>query len=125
MLAGLLSGIALLLSCVGVYGVLSYSVAQRTSEIGVRMAIGADRNEIMKIVLADGFRPVIAGVAGGLSLSLVVTHLVARLLFEVEPGDPENYALILLIVILVSALAALLPARRAMKVDPLTALRCE
>ena len=125
LLAGLLSSIALLLACVGIYGVLSYSVAQRTSEIGVRMAIGAGRVQMMKMVLADGVAPVLAGLAGGFSLSLVVTHLLARLLFGVEPRDPANYALILFIVLVVSALAALLPARRALKVDPLTALRCE
>ena len=125
LLASLLSAIALLLACIGIYGVLSYSVAQRTSEIGVRMAMGASRLHVMKMVLADGFAPVLAGLAGGFSLSLVVSRLLARLLFGVKPGDPANYALILFLVILVSALAALLPARRAMKVDPLTALRCE
>ena len=125
LLATLLSAIALLLACVGIYGVLSYSVAQRTSEIGLRMAMGASRLHVMKMVLADGFAPVLAGLAAGLSLSLVVARLLARLLFGVQPGDPANYALILLIVIFVSALAALLPARRAMQVDPLTALRCE
>ena len=125
LLASLLSAIALLLACIGMYGVLSYSVAQRTSEIGVRMAIGASRLHVMKMVLADGFTPVLAGLAGGFLLSLVVTRLLARLLFGVKPGDPANYALILFIVILLSALAALLPARRAMKIDPLMALRCE
>ena len=125
LLAGLLSAIALLLACVGIYGVLSYSVAQRTSEIGVRMAIGAGRMQVMRMVLADGFVPVLAGLAAGFTLSLIVTRLVARLLFGVKPGDPANYALILTIVVAVSALAALLPARRAMKVDPWAALRCE
>jgi putative ABC transport system permease protein len=125
LLASLLSAIALLLACVGIYGVLSYSVAQRTNEIGVRMAIGACRLHVMKMVLADGFAPVLAGLAGGFSLSLIVTRLLSRLLFGVKPGDPANYGLILLIVIVVSALAALLPARRAMNVDPRTALRCE
>ena len=125
MLAALLSAIALLLACVGIYGVLSYSVAQRTSEIGVRMAIGAGRTQVMKMVLTDGFMPVLAGLAGGFLLSFIVTRQLARLLFGVKPGDPANYALILLAVTIVSALAALLPARRAMKVDPLTALRCE
>lgn len=125
LLATLLSATALLLACVGIYGVLSYSVAQRTSEIGVRMAIGAGRLQVMKMVLADGMTPVLAGVAGGFLLSLIVTRLLTRLLFGVKPEDPVNYALILFIVIFVSVLAALLPARRAMKMDPLTALRCE
>ena len=125
LLATLLSAIALLLACVGIYGVLSYSVAQRTSEIGVRMAIGAGRFEVMKMVLADGFAAVTVGMGTGLVLSLIVTRLLTRLLFGVKPGDPINYALILFTLTLVSALAALLPARRAMKVDPLAALRCE
>jgi putative ABC transport system permease protein len=105
--------------------VLSYSVAQRTSEIGVRMAIGAGRLQVMGMVLADGLAPVLAGLAGGFTLSLIVTRLLARLLFGVKPSDASNYALILPIVLSVSALAALLPAWRAMKVDPLAALRCE
>ena len=125
LLASLLSAIALLLACVGIYGVLSYSVAQRTKEIGVRMAIGARRLQVMRMVLAEGFAQVLAGLAAGFALSLVVTPLLSRLLFGVKPGDPANHGFILLIVIVVSALAALLPARRAMKVDPLTALRCE
>lgn len=125
LLASLLSAIALLLACVGIYGVLSYSVAQRRSEIGVRMAIGAGRAEVLKMVLIDGLAPVLAGLVAGLLLSLIVTRVLARLLFGVKPGDPVNYLLILFILAVVSTLAALLPARRAMKVDPLTALRCE
>jgi putative ABC transport system permease protein len=125
LLATLLSSVALLLACVGIYGVLSYAVAQRTGEIGVRMAMGAGRLQVMKMILGDGLAPVLAGLAGGLSLSLAVTHLLTRLLFGVKPRDPANYALILFILILVSTVAAFLPARRAMKIDPLTALRCE
>lgn len=125
LLASLLSAIGLLLACVGIYGVLSYSVAQRTNEIGLRMAIGASRLHVMNMVLTDGFAQVLAGLACGFALSLIVTRLLSRLLYGVKPGDPANYALILFIVVVVSALAALLPARRAMKVDPLTALRFE
>ena len=125
LLATLLSAIGLLLACVGIYGVLSFSVAQRRSEIGVRMAIGAGRGEVMKMVITDGLTPVIAGLLGGVAMSLIVTRLLARLLFGVKPGDPANYVLILSLLLLVSTLAALFPARRAMKVDPLTALRCE
>jgi predicted permease len=125
LLATLLSAIALLLASIGIYGVLSYSVAQRTMEIGIRMAIGAHRAHVMKMILADGFAWVLPGVLGGVLLSLLVTPLLERLLFGVKPGNPENYALILAVVLLVSALAAFLPARRAMKIDPLTALRYE
>jgi len=125
LLATLLSAIALLLACIGVYGVLSYSVARRTSEIGIRMAIGAHRAHVMRMVLADGLASVLLGVAGGFSLSLVLTPLLAHRLFGVKPGSPANYAMILILVLLVSTLAAYLPARRAMKIDPLGALRYE
>ncbi len=125
LLAILLSAIGLLLACIGVYGVLSYSVAKRTGEIGIRMAIGAHRADVMKMVLADGFASVLVGLAGGFSLSLVLTPLLARMLFGVKPGSPANYVIILVLVLLVSAFAAFLPARRAMNIDPLTALRYE
>jgi len=125
LLAMSLSSVALLLACIGIYGVLSYSVAQRTSEIGIRMAIGAGRSDVMRMVLADGFASVLLGLTVGFLLSLVLTPLVAGLLFGVKPGDPENYAMILVVVLLVSALASFLPARRAMRIDPLMALRHE
>ena len=123
LLATLLSGIALLLAGIGIYGVLSYSVAQRTSEIGIRMAIGAHRAQVMRMVLVDGFSAVLLGIAGGFLLSLVVTPLLAGLLFGVRPGSPANYVLILVLVLVVSVFAAVIPALRAMKIDPLTALR--
>jgi ABC-type antimicrobial peptide transport system permease subunit len=125
LIATLLSTIALLLACAGIYGVLSYSVAQRTSEIGVRMAIGAGRMQVMTMVLADGFVPMLTGLAGGFALSFFVTRLLNRLLFGVKPDDASNYALVLVTMAFVSGMAAILPARRAMHVDPLTALRCE
>ncbi len=125
LIAGLLSAIALLLACIGIYGVLSYSVAQRTSEIGVRLAIGASRVRVMRMVFADGFASVLLGLASGFLLSLVLMPLLARLLFGVKPGNPANYAIIMVVVLLVSAFAAFLPARRAMNIDPVTALRYE
>jgi putative ABC transport system permease protein len=125
LLATLLSVIALLLACIGIYGVLSYSVAQRTVEIGIRMAIGAHRTHVMKMVLADGIAWVLPGLAAGFVLSLAVGPLLARLLYGVKPGNAENYLLILALVVFLSAIAAFLPARRAMKIEPLTALRYE
>jgi putative ABC transport system permease protein len=125
LLATLLSGLALVLASIGIYGVLSYSVAQRTTEIGIRMAIGAPRSQVMRMILADGFAWVLPGLAAGFVLSLFVTPLLAHLLFGVQPGNAANYILILVGVLIVCALAAFLPARRAMKIDPLTALRYE
>jgi putative ABC transport system permease protein len=125
LLATLLAATALVLALVGMYGVLSYLVAQRTSEIGIRMAIGADRGHILRMVLIDGLASVATGVAGGLLLSFLLTPLLARLLFGVKPGSLLNYAIILIIVLIVTAFAAFVPARRAMRVDPATSLRYE
>jgi putative ABC transport system permease protein len=125
LLATLLSVLALLLASIGIYGVLSYSVAQRTMEIGIRIAVGAPRAQVMQMILADGFAWVLPGLVAGFLLSLLVAPLLTRLLFGVAPGNAANYAVIFAVVVLVSALAAFLPARRAMNLDPLTALRDE
>jgi putative ABC transport system permease protein len=125
LLATLLSAIALILATSGIYGVLSYSVAQRTTEIGIRMAIGAPRAQVLRMILADGFAWILPGLLAGFLLCLVVTPLLAHLLYGVEPTNLANYAVMLIGVLVVSALAAFLPARRAMKIDPLTALRYE
>ena len=124
LLATLLCVIALVLATSGIYGVL-YSVAQRTTEIGIRMAIGAPRAQILRMILADGFAWVLPGLVGGFLLCFAVTPLLAHLLYGVQPNDIANYAVMLIGVLAVSALAAFLPARRAMKIDPLTALRYE
>jgi putative ABC transport system permease protein len=89
------------------------------------MAIGAHRSHVLRMILKDGLAWVLPGLAAGFLLSLAVTPLLARLLFQVQPGSPANYALIFLVVLSVSVLAAYLPARRAMNIDPLTALRYE
>jgi predicted permease len=125
LLATLLSVIALVLATSGIYGVLSYSVAQRTTEIGIRMAIGAPRARVLRMILADGFAWILPGLFAGFLLCLAVTPLLAHLLYGVEPTNLANYALMLIGVLIVSAFAAFLPARRAMKIDPLTALRYE
>ena len=125
LLATLLSSIALVLATSGIYGVLSYSVAQRTTEIGIRMAIGAPRTLILRMILGDGFACVIPGLLGGFALSLVIAPLLGKLLYRVQPVNLANYAVMFLGVLALSALAAFLPARRAMKIDPLTALRYE
>lgn len=125
LLASVLSGVALLLACVGVYGVLSYSVTQRTTEIGIRMAIGAQRAQVVRMVLVDGLLTVFLGIACGLLLSLELMPLLSGLLFGVRPSSPVNYALVLMVIVAVSAAASFVPAYRAVKVDPLTALRHE
>jgi len=123
LLAGSLAAVGLLLACIGIYGVLSYAVARRTSEIGLRMAIGARRSDVLGMMLKQGLASTAWGLAAGFLLSLMVTPLLAGLLFGVTPGDPANYALISVVVIVVSALASLVPARRATEIDPLRALR--
>ena len=125
LLATLLSVIALVLATSGIYGVLSYSVTWRTTEIGIRMAIGAPRAQVLRMILVDGFAWIIPGLLAGLLLSLAITPLLAHLLYGVQPTNFVNYAVMFIGVLAVSGVAALLPARRAMKIDPLTALRYE
>jgi putative ABC transport system permease protein len=116
------SGLALLLAAVGIYGVLAYSVAQRTSEFGIRVALGAQGSDILKLVFSQGMRLVAIGLAAGLTVSFALTRLLTRLLFEVSAADPLSFAGISLLLTLVALTACLLPALRATKVDPLTAL---
>ncbi len=125
LLATLLSLIALVLATIGIYGVLSYSVAQRTTEIGIRMAIGAPRAQVLRMILADGFAWVLPGLFAGFLLSLLVTPLLTNLLYGVKPTNPANYAVMFFGILAVSVVAALLPGLRAMNIDPLTALRYE
>jgi predicted permease len=125
LLATLLSVIALVLATSGIYGVLSYSVAQRTTEIGIRMAIGAPRAQVLRMILADGFAWILPGILAGFLLCLAVTPLLAHLLYGVQPTNLANYTVMAIGVLIVSAFAAFLPARRAMKIDPLTALHYE
>jgi putative ABC transport system permease protein len=124
-LATLLSIIALQLALGGIYGVLSYSVVLRTPEIGIRIAIGAQRREIMRLVFAEGFVSVVSGIAAGAVLALVSMPLLDHLLFEIKPGSPPVYALMTLSILVLSGISMLIPALRAMQVDPLKALACE
>jgi predicted permease len=125
LLATLLSLIALVLATSGIYGVLSYSVARRTTEIGIRMAVGAPRLQVLRMILADAFTWIVPGLLAGFLLCLAITPLLVHLLYGVQPFSVANEAVMCVGVLLVSALAAFLPARRAMKIDPLTALRNE
>ncbi len=127
-LLGTFAGLALLLASVGIYGVISYSMAQRVQEIGIRMALGADRANILRMVLAQGLRLALTGVAIGAIAALILARSLAsfsRLLSGVGAGDPITFLIVAVILCAVAAVACYLPARRAMRVDPMVALRCE
>ena len=116
---------ALLLASVGIYGVVAFGVSQRTREIGVRMALGAERIDVLALVFRQGLRPVMGGVALGLSGSFAVTHALSKMLFGLSPLDPVTFVSVPIFLISVAVLACLIPARRATKIDPMEALRCE
>ena len=118
-------GFALLLAVVGIYGVISYSVAQRTNELGIRLALGARQIDVMRLVLSGGFKLALIGIALGLVLSFVVTRFLSTLLFGVRATDLFTFSALSVLLVVVSLLACYLPARRAAKVDPLVALRYE
>jgi hypothetical protein len=117
--------LALLLTCIGVYGVLVYSVSRRTGEIAIRMALGAMPWDILRFVVGEGLRPVVAGGVLGLLGAYTLTHLVAQFLYGIRPLDPLTFVVASFLLLTVAAVACLIPARRATRVDPMTALRHE
>jgi ABC-type antimicrobial peptide transport system permease subunit len=124
-LAGLFGGVALLLAAVGLYGVTAYSVAQRTSEIGVRMALGAGRIGIVQLVLRGAFQKVLIGLALGIPLAIGAGQLISSKLFNVAKWDPFALTLAVVSLAVCALIAALIPAARASSIDPLKALRTE
>jgi putative ABC transport system permease protein len=125
LLLGVFAATALLIAAVGIYGVIAYAVSQRTQEIGVRVALGAQRSHIMNLVLGQGFRLVIIGVVAGLAGAFVLTRFLSAMLFNVKSYDPLTFAAVALLLAAVAMLASSVPARRAMRVDPIVALRYE
>jgi putative ABC transport system permease protein len=113
------------MSCVGIYGVISYLASQRTHEIGVRMALGAERRDVLRMVLGEGVRMTVVGVAIGLAAALALTRLMANMLFGISAHDPFTLSAVASLLVLVALAACYIPARRATKVDPMVALRYE
>jgi putative ABC transport system permease protein len=119
------AGVALLLALAGIYGVQSYSVARRTSEIGVRVALGASSDNVMGLVVRQGIRPALVGIALGLLGAFVLSRLLTNLLFGIAPSDPGTYVGVTIMLAAAALLSCYLPARRALRINPVTALREE
>src|SRR3569832_2309802 len=117
--------LALVLGSVGIYGIVSYSVTQRTHEIGIRMALGARAANVLSLIMKNGFTLVLAGIVIGLGSALMLTRFLATLLFGIEPTDGVTFVVVSAVFFLIAMIAALIPALRAMRVDPVIALRSE
>jgi ABC-type antimicrobial peptide transport system permease subunit len=124
-LLGIFSALALIMACVGIYGVISYLAGQRTHEIGIRMALGASRWTVLRMVLGDGAKMALLGVAIGVVAGFAFTRLMGSMLFGISAHDPVTFVAVALALIVVAILASYIPAWRAAKVDPMIALRYE
>jgi putative ABC transport system permease protein len=124
-LLGIFAAVAALMAIMGVYGVMSYLVSKRTHEIGIRVALGAQRNDVLGLFVSLGLRLAIVGVLAGVAVSLVLNRVIASFLFGITATDPPTYAVVAAVLITVALLASYIPARRATKLDPIVALRYE
>lgn len=124
-LLGSFAGLALLLAAIGLYSVISYLVTQRTREIGIRMALGAQRGDVLRLVLKHALFLTGVGLACGVVLALAGSRLTSAMLYGVKPHDPLTYAAVVLLLAIIAMVACLVPLRRAMRVDPIVALRYE
>jgi putative ABC transport system permease protein len=124
-IASIFAGLALLLAGVGLYGLLAYAVGQRRSEIGIRMALGAQRSAVLRMVVGDGMKLVLVGTGLGIAASLALTGFLSSLLYGVTSTDPATFVAVSMVLLGVALVACYLPARRATRVDPMTALRYE
>jgi ABC-type antimicrobial peptide transport system permease subunit len=125
LLFGSFAAIALLLAMVGVYGVISFTVASRTQEIGIRMALGADATRVVRLILRDALIPTAIGIAVGLGAALAASRSLGSLLYDIKPSDPATYILASASLAAIGFAAAVLPARRAARVDPMTVLKTD
>ena len=125
LLLGAFAALALILAGVGIYGVMSYTASQRTHEIGIRMALGGQRRDVLRLILGEGASLTFVGILIGIVGALGLSRLMASLLFEVKPTDPEIFATVAILLALVALAACYIPARRAMRTDPMVALRDE
>jgi putative ABC transport system permease protein len=124
-LLALFAGMALTLAAVGIYGVIAYSVSQRTHEIGIRMALGAERADVVRMVIGQGMRMAAAGIAEGIAGAVALSRILSAQLYEVSATDAGTYMTVSLLLLAVALAATYVPARRATAVDPLVALRYE
>jgi putative ABC transport system permease protein len=125
LLAGVFAGAALLLACLGIYGVISYSVARRTNEMGIRIALGAQASQVSSLILRQGIQPVFGGLLVGVGAALATGQLIRSFLFGTEARDPAVISAVVVMLLLVATVACWAPARRASRIDPMAALRDE